>query len=472
MNGHGIKIDDLKIIVDGKVVYDPMPHQIKFHTSTAKYRLLGGAAGGGKSVAVMAEAIMRSFKYDFPLTGAIFRRSFPELESTVIRGMLNMLPGWSYKYNQAQHIMTLKNGSIIEFCYAESDADVYNYQSREWDWWAVDELTHLSEFQWKYLNSRMRTTKPINTKFFAGTNPGNRGHEFVKSRWITKNCEDIVDGKNVYVPEEYYFVPAGIYQNPYILKNNPDYLTNLKMLPEGERKKLLDGDWDSFEGAFFTEWNPVKHIVDDFEIPEDWQLVMGWDDGTREPRAVHLYAIDSDQRIWCIWEYYKRDENLNVAAENIRKLLKEKGYWDRIYKCVVDPSMKRTDSQTGLSSVEVLEGMGFGFKFGSIELGNNNRIEGWRLVKTYLSHKPYEEPLLKFFKSCGNMIRTIPILTYYQSRSSIESKKEDLDSRQEDHCSDNLRYMLMSLDRLPSRFESSSFVGIKRRKYAPRSIYN
>lgn len=467
MAGHSIKIEDLKIEFDGKVVYDPLPQQRKFHLSPAKYRLLGGAVGGGKTMAIIAEAIMRSYKYNFPLVGAIFRRSFPELESTIIRGILNILPNWTYKYNQAQHVLTFNNGSIIEFCYAESDADVFRYNSRQWDWLAIDEVTHFTEFQFTYLNTRVRTVKPIKTKFFAATNPGNVGHNAIKERFITKTCK-----AEKYRPEDYDFIPAGIYDNPYLMENNPDYLDNLSALPEKERKALLEGNWDVFEGIFFPEWDFTKHVVEDFEVPDDWELVMGWDDGTREPRAVYVCAIDSDQRVWCVWEYYERNENLNVAAENIRRKLKENGMWNRIYKCVVDPSMRRKDSQTGMSSTEVLEGMGFGFKLGMVELGNNNRVEGWRVMKTYLSHKPYEEPLLKFFKSCGNMIRTLPLLTYYQSRSSAESKKEDLDSRQEDHSADAIRYLLMSLDRLPSRFESSSFLEIKRRNYTPRSIYN
>jgi len=466
MADHKISCKDLKITFDGKNVYDPLPQQIKFHTSPAKFRLFGGSAGGGKSYGIIGEAIMRSLKYDFPLTGAIFRRSFPELDSTIIRTMLNILPTWMYKYNQSQHILTLKNGSIIEFCYAESDADVIRYQSREWDWIGVDELTHFSEYQFTYLMSRLRTTKPISTKFFAGTNPGGRGHKFCKERWVSKTCAN-----ENYRSEDYDFIPAGVLENPYIMNTNPDYIENLKMLPEKERKALLEGDWDIFEGMFFSEWSPEKHIVADFDVPEEWQLIMGWDDGTKAPRAVHLYAIDSDQKIWCVWEYYEEGENLTVAAENIRRQLKEKGYWGRIYKLVVDPSMKRTDSQTGISSTEVLEQMGFGFQVGEIELGNNKRSEGWRIMKSYLSHKPYEEPVLKFFRSCGNMIRTIPQLIYYQSRSGAESKKEDLDTTQEDHAADDCRYVLMSLDRLPSRFESNSIVKIKRRKYTPKSSF-
>lgn len=464
--GHKINMSDLKIAFDDKVIYDPLPQQIKFHVSPAKFRLFGGSAGGGKSYGVIGEAIMRSMKYDFPLTGAIFRRSYPELEATIIRTMLNILPTWFYKYNQSQHIMTLKNGSMIEFCYAESDADVTRYQSREWDWIGIDELTHFSLYQWTYLMSRMRTTKPINTKFFAATNPGGRGHNWVRERWVSKSCDD-----ENYRPNDYDFIPAGVLENPYIMNSNPDYIENLKMLPEKERKALLEGDWDIFEGMFFSEFSAIDHIVNDFEVPNEWRLVMGWDDGTREPRSVHLYAIDNDQRVWCIWEYYKAGENLTQAAENIRRQLEIAGYWGRIYKCVVDPSMQRVDSQTGLSSTEVLESMGFGFQVGQVELANNDRVEGWRIMKSYLSHKPYEEPILKFFRSCGNIIRTIPQLIYYQSRSGNTSKKEDLDTTQEDHAADDCRYALMSLDRLPSRFENSSYVGIKRRKYSPKSKY-
>lgn len=467
MADHNISIKDLKISFDGKVVYDPLPQQIKFHTSLAKYRLIGGSVGGGKTIGIIGESIMRSVKYDFPLTGAIFRKSYPELESTIIRTMLGMLPTWFYKYNQAQHILTLKNGSIIEFCYAENDNDVFRYNSREWDFLAIDELTHFSLFQFTYLMSRVRTTKPIQTKFFGATNPGNIGHVFVKERWITKNCKD-----EKYNPKEYDFIPAGIRDNPYLMKNNPDYIQNLEMLPELEKRALLEGDWNLFAGMFFTEWDSTRHVVDDFEVPEDWRLIMGWDDGTREPRAVHLYAIDNDQRVWCIWEYFKKEEDLSVAAANIKRELQKKGYWDRIYKLVVDPSMKRTDSQTGISSTSILQGMGFGFKIGEVELGNNHREEGWRVMKSYLSHKPYEEPMLKIFKSCGNMIETIPQLVYYQSKSGNVSKKEDLDTRQNDHCVDNARYVLMSLDRLPSRFESNTLIKIRRRKYIPRSSFN
>ena len=452
-------------ILDLKSLYDPLPQQVKFHASPAKYRLYGGACGGGKTYAVIWEAILRCLKYDFPVTGAIFRSSYPELDSTIIRTMREILPNWFYKYNQAQHVMTFKTGDRIEFCYAETYSDVMRYQSREWDWLGIDELTHFSEEKFTYLMTRVRTSKALKPKFFAATNPGGVGHAWVKSRWVDKDSKE-----QGYDPKEYDFIPAKVEDNSYLMKANPDYINNLKMLPENERKALLDGSWEIFEGMFFTEFEHSRHVVNDFTVPENWQLVLGWDDGFRAPRAVALFAIDNDRRVWCIWEYYREGETLLEAARNVKRELEDLGYWENILKLVVDPSMRARSSQEGTTSKEILENFGFGFKMGEVELGNNKREEGWRLVRTYLKHEPYEEPMLKFFAGCENMIRTIPQMVYHQDKAG-ESKKEDLDTRGDDHCVDLLRYVLMSLEDTPGRFKSVSNLEILGRGYSPRSTF-
>jgi hypothetical protein len=445
--------------------YVPLIQQKRFHSSPAMYRLYGGAAGGGKTHAIIWEAILRSIKYDFPVTTALFRRSFPELEATIIRSMLSTLPNWMYRYNQAQHVMTLFNGSIIEFCYAENDQDVIRYQSREWDFLGIDELTHFSEFRFIYLTTRLRSKKPLNVKFFGATNPGGIGHAWVRDRWVTKTCKE-----SAYDASEYDFIPAKVTDNTYLMKADPGYVQKLEALPENDRKALLYGDWDIFEGMFFTEFDQTEHVVKPFDVPSGWRMILGWDDGTREPRAVYAFAIDNDNRIWVVYEYYKKGESVTDAARNIRDELQNLGYWDRLLKTVVDPSMKRVNDQTGTSPIEVLESMGFGFRMGQIEEGKNNREDGWRIVRSYMSHKPYEEPLLKIFSSCENMIRTLPQLVYYETNKGV-AKKDDLDTSQEDHAADVLRYALFSLDSVPGRFAHTSLSRIRRRKYMPQSLY-
>lgn len=447
-------------------VYQPYPHQSKFHAATEKFRLLGGAAGPGKTYALIWEAILRSIKYDFPTVTALFRRSYPELDSTIIRTMREILPQWSYRYNQAQHIMTLFNDSIIEFCYAENDGDVIRYQSREWDFLGIDETTHFTEYQYTYLLTRLRTTKPLKTKFFGATNPGGIGHKWVKDRWVTKTCN--APG---YDPKEYKFIPASVYDNPALMKANPDYISNLESLPEKERRALLHGDWDVFEGQFFSEFDHAKHVVRPFDVPKDWRFVLGWDDGTRDPRAVYLLAIDPDGRVWVIYEYYEKGETVYTAARNIRDKLQDMGYWDLIEKTVVDPSMKRGAATDGTSSIEVLESMGFSFKRGEVEEGSRKREDGWRIVKSYMTHKPYEEPLLKIFSNCTHLIETLPQMVYYQTKTGSSAKVDDLDTTLEDHAADALRYALMSIESVPARFSAPNAEQATRRIYIPHSPY-
>jgi phage terminase large subunit len=341
---------------------------------------------------------------------------------------------------------------------------VIRYNSVEWDWLCIDELTHFSEFRFVYLWSRVRTTKPIKTKFFGATNPGSLGHEWVRQRWIDKTSE--APGYN---PDDYDFIPAKVTDNTFLMSANPDYVHSLEMLPDKERRALLLGDWDVFEGQFFDMWDVTRHTVDPFKIPENWRLLLAWDDGTKAPRSVHLLAIDNDNKVWVTWEYYRTGESIIDAARNIKDELTKLGYWDRIWKLVVDPSMRRKNDQTGMSNIDILENMGFGFQVGEVEPGNNDRVNGWKLMKNYLEHKPYEEPLLKFFKICENAIRTIPQLIYYEAKGASGKVKEDLDTRQEDHAADGIRYGLMSVDTLPSRFTTASHYEIVGRSYKPNS---
>jgi hypothetical protein len=255
------------------------------------------------------------------------------------------------------------------------------------------------------------------------------------------------------------------------MKADPDYVNRLMQLPETERKALLYGDWDLFQGMFFTEFDPTIHVIKPFSVPETWTYILGWDDGIAVPRSVHLYAIDPERHVWCIYEYYRKGESIPVAGRNIRDELVRLGYWELITKTVVDPSMAAKDTTSGQNSISMLEGLGFGFKMGQIESGNNDRKEGWRLVKTYLSHAPYEQPLLKFFDTCENMVRTVPQMVYRASRQAASDegiKREDLDTNLEDHAADELRYVLMSLDDLPMRFQPEG-IRLSRRAYVPHS---
>ena len=110
------------------VPYAPTPKQRLFHASSADEVLFGGAAGGGKSKAIVMDALFRCLK--FKRTHAyIFRRTYGELEDTIIREAMESYPRGLYTYNSTRHEMLFPNGSMIHFRHCAAPADMYNYKA-------------------------------------------------------------------------------------------------------------------------------------------------------------------------------------------------------------------------------------------------------------------------------------------------------------------------------------------------------
>ena len=123
--------------------YKPTDKQRQFHESTADEVLYGGAAGGGKSYAICWDALIRCLKW--PGTHAyLFRRTYPELEQTLVRTMTQIVPPALGSYTQTMHEMRLINGSVIHFCHMSDAGDMIKYQGAEIHWLYFDELTHFT----------------------------------------------------------------------------------------------------------------------------------------------------------------------------------------------------------------------------------------------------------------------------------------------------------------------------------------
>src|SRR5690606_9528869 len=134
--------------------------------------LYGGAAGGGKTDALLIAAATRCARV--PSAHVLYlRREFPDLEMSAIRRSRELFSGSGPVYNGAKHLWMWPNKSVLRFGHMRLEEDVYGYKSAEFDLIIFDELTEFTEFQYTYMLSRNRTSKPgVRPLMRAGSNPG------------------------------------------------------------------------------------------------------------------------------------------------------------------------------------------------------------------------------------------------------------------------------------------------------------
>lgn len=416
------------------------PKQQQFLDDPAKYKLIGGAQGGGKSYACRIEAYRSSCALK-KCKGLVLRRSRgeaiknfvdPLLEETRIKNE-DGTSTQSLKWISSQNKIMFPNGSRIDIGYCENEKDVERYRGLEYDWICVEELTQWPFEWWRKITASMRTTKKgIRPFFFGSTNPGNIGHGWVKRLFINQDFE-----KNE-KPEDYGMTRATIYDNPTLMAADPEYLANLQSLPDKERRARLDGDWDVFEGQYFTEWRRDIHVVRPF-IPMEGikRRIICLDYGYHpHPSAVYWLAQFNSGHVCCYRELYATKLRYDQLAAQCAALTTST---EEISVVVGDPSVVGKESESGNTFEAEFNAVGF-----QVIGGNNKRIEGWNLVRKYLS--PFTDPntgrmisRLIVTENCSNLIRVLP------EQVHDTRNVEDMNTKGEDHPLDSLRYGLMEL---------------------------
>lgn len=416
-----------------------------------KALLYGGAAGGGKTDLGCKHAYDRC--QAVPNMRVLYvRTSFPELKRTAIVRCLEKFDPNVAEYNRNDKVWRFRNGSELEFGYLESDDDVYQYKSAEYDIIIMDEASEFSYFQFVYLFSRLRTSiekKRAGSKphMLLMTNPEGKGVAWLKRYFV----EATDRGRRVVTylmqPDQpdseitVAFVPSKVTDNPHI---DPDYRKSLTMLPEIKRRQLLEGDWDTFEGMFFPEFEDSIHVIKPFEIPETWERVRGIDHGYTNPTACVWVAFDEDDRAYVYREYQKTKTLPSEHASNIIELSAE----PRDRRPAFRPEIRRTmaDSamwaRTGHAKYTIAEQ----FRQAGLPLNksNKNRTDGWTRLRELLHvpDVPNPQPGIFFFDTCGETIKCLKGLTF-QDADKPGSDPDDC-NKVDDHLADALRYVLMS----------------------------
>jgi hypothetical protein len=424
--------------------------QTDFLAAGEKDVLYGGAAGGGKSFAMIVDPLRYCHKKAH--RALILRRSMPELREMIDKSRElypQAFPG--AKFREVEKLWNFPSGAKIEFGFLERDADVYRYQGQAYSWIGFDEITHLpTEFSWNYLASRLRTTDPSITTYLRCTaNPGGVGSHWVKKRYIEPAEHNTsFQGADGLTRK---FIPAKLADNPYLAEDGV-YEQMLKSLPPIQRRQLLEGNWDVAEGAAFVEFNPSVHVVTPFQLPLPWERVKGIDYGYASESCCLWGIIDINDGTLIIYrELYKK----GLTGEELGGIITDMELEDPFsVSGVLDTAAWARTGTTGPTVGEALIKAGH-----KLRRADKNRIQGKIQIHEFLKVRENGRPKLQIFNTCPNLIREL------QSIPLSKTNPEDVDTHASDHAYDALRYMIMSRPRMESPLERMR--GLKREMHQP-----
>lgn len=301
----------------------PTEKQTEFISLECLEAFFGGAAGGGKSSALLMGALQYIDQQDY--AAIIFRRTYADL--SLPGGLMDRAAEWlggtDAKWNGTDHRWTFPSGATLSFGYLETENDKFRYGSSEFQFIGFDELSTFAESPYRFLFSRLRrrTESKIPLRMRAASNPGGIGHGWVKQRFL-------VEGQR----EGRVFIPAKLGDNPHV--DQEQYLQSLNQLDPITRAQLLSGDWDvREEGMFRRIWFTISD-----DCPANALRVRAWDlaaTAKGDWTVGVLISRDKDGTFWVEhvvrgrWTPFERDGVIHQTAKGdglgVRILFEEEG---------------------------------------------------------------------------------------------------------------------------------------------------
>lgn len=313
------------------VTIRPQPGpQSRFLASPADICVYGGAAGGGKTWGLLLEPLRHVHNPGFSCV--IFRRTYPQVtnpggmwdESTKLYPLIGAQP------RQSDLLWRFPSGAVVRFAHLQHEQNKFDWQGSQIPLVCFDELTHFSQSQFLYMLSRNRSMSGVRPYVRATTNPDAESwvKEFL-APWVDDEHPDYpwpsgalrwftqIDGKIMWVGPDWRdenglqgksltFVAASIYDNKLLLKQNPEYLANLRALPHVDQMRLLHGDWKVrpaagkvFNRACFgvVEAAPAGGtVVRYWDFAATAKETADWTVGVRMRRHEGIYYIEDVRR--------------------------------------------------------------------------------------------------------------------------------------------------------------------------------
>jgi phage terminase large subunit len=418
--------------------YVPTPKQTEAHEAqrSVRFTLNGGAAGPGKSKELREGAYQESAIVP-GLTTLLLRRTFKQLEDTHLREFVKDAGELGATYLESKKLLKFPNGSLIQAGHCETEADAQNYLSTEYDLIIFDELVTFDEGPALEIMTRARTSKPEvlargGAKVWAASNPGGRGALWVKDFFIDKAPDAAKYPR--YKPEDWAFIEARLEDNPYL---DPDYRETLENLPEARRRQLLHGDWNVFEGQFFSDLlaekdgAPYHRQIVDVPSGVEWSGGMDW--GHNAPGWIGLVASLQDSHYHLKREYKFQGMTADQVATKYHEMVKSLGS-PKVRYIAGDPAMwSKTGHGRGESIAETLIRRGV-----PLRRGDNDRFNGAMRVHEMFRDDGTGSPFLTVDPECRYWWRSMPALV------QDKNDPDDVDTTKDDHPYDGTRYWAMS----------------------------
>ena len=437
--------------------------QEQFLRTNADIAIYGGAAGGGKTWALLLEGMRHHAVPDY--TAVLFRRTYPQVmapggmwdEAAKLYSLLGASP------NRSSLAWQFTSGARIKFGHLQYEDSIYDWQGSQIAMIGFDELTHFSQSQFFYLLSRNRTTCGVRPYVRATCNPdaGSWVADFIawwidpntgypipersgKVRWFVRvgggfvwadRPEDLRREYPDSQPKSVTFVPARVHDNRKLLDKDPGYLANLQSLPPVERARLLGGNWKvRNEGLVFG--GLLDCIVEPRDV-EAMRYVAGVDWGWKNPAAIVIGAVDASDCLYIIDEIYAphltMDGETGEATHDARDLVAlarnvARQYPIDLWYC--DPAEPRSIQRFRRADLPSVEGYNKSILLG-IQLVNARSRSG----------------RLKVFSTCKGLIREAGLYRYpTPEERRLLNTENPLD--QDNHSASALRYLVCGLDRV------------------------
>jgi phage terminase large subunit len=409
---------------------------------THRFTLYGGSRGPGKSYWLRWYLLRQLLNFaKQKLVGVrvgLFCEDYTSLGDRQVSKIQTEFPLWLGEVKESKtsgfgfHLREEYGSGVLALRNLD---DPSKYQSAEFAAIGIDELTKNPLETFNILRGSLRWAGVDMPRFVAATNPGSKGHVWVKSYWIDAKFPTEMRP----LANEFTFVRALPDDNPFLSKA---YWQDLDALPDTLRRAWRHGDWGAFEGQFFVDFDADREVIAPFDIPEEWDLVAAIDPGWAGPCTCVLGAIDLEGTLYIVGTYYESKRNPEMNRDGIAEFFSDnmftRGRWPGQIVSGHDAWAKKNRYDVLATEKTFADVFAEGDQPIYLDRATLNRHNGWGSLKTLMPNR------LKIFRGFST-----PLVDQLTSVATDKDDVDDIEGRGndttvEDHAIEALRYLNMA----------------------------